>query len=66
MKKIISLVAMAAFLGLAFGSKGNPEYRECYDSCVSRKNAHNKRIGVPTNNIDRNVCATRCDARHSK
>lgn len=64
MKKIISLTVLALFLGLAFGSKGNPEYRACYESCVDRKDAHNKRIGVPTNNIDRSNCANTCDARH--
>jgi hypothetical protein len=66
MKKIISLSVLALFLGLAFGSKGNPEYRECYERCVDRKDDRNERIGVPTNNIDRSSCATSCDAKHSR
>jgi len=36
MRKVLSLVALATFLVLAFGSKGNPEYRACYDRCVGR------------------------------
>lgn len=63
MRKVLSLVAFATFILLAFGSKGNPEYRNCYDRCVDRKNKQHENIGG-ANTIDRQVCAERCDAKH--
>lgn len=63
MRKVLSLVVLATFLLLAFGSKGNPEYRACYDRCVEGKHKQHENIGG-ANNIDRQVCAERCDARH--
>lgn len=63
MRKVLSLVAFATFILLAFGSKGNPEYRNCYDRCVDRKNKKYEGMGG-ANTIDLQVCAENCAARH--